>query len=179
VIAATNRDLAAAVTAGGFRQDLYYRLNVVRVEVPPLRAHRNDIAAMAEHFLDRCSKKCKRRVHGISPEAMKALVEYSWPGNVRELENAIEHAVVLGSTDMVLREDLPEAVLECAGGLSTVAPESYHDALLAFKKQLILDAIAKSDGTLANAARLLGLHPNYLHRLVTNLELRSALKKAG
>jgi transcriptional regulator with GAF, ATPase, and Fis domain len=176
VLAATNRDLGAAVAAGSFRQDLYYRLNVVRVEVPSLRVHRDDIAAMAEHFLERYSRKCKRRVCGISPQAMQALTAYDWPGNVRELENAIERAVVLGSTDVILPEDLPEALLERGAAQAGVVPESYHDALLAFKKQLILNAIAKSDGTLAHAARLLGLHPNYLHRLVTYLELRAALK---
>jgi Nif-specific regulatory protein len=179
VLAATNRDLAAGVAAGSFRQDLFYRLNVVRVDVPPLRAHRNDIAALAEHFLERYSNKCKRRVHAISPLALQALMAYDWPGNVRELQNAIERAVVLGSSDVILPEDLPEALWETAAGPPTVAPESYHDALLAFKKQLILNAIAKSDGTLAQAARLLGLHPNYLHRLVTNLDLRSALRKTG
>jgi transcriptional regulator with GAF, ATPase, and Fis domain len=177
VIAATNRDLTAAIAAGSFRQDLYYRLNVVRVDVPPLRAHRDDIPGLAEHFLQHYSLKCKRRVHGISPTAMQVLTAYDWPGNVRELENAIERAVVLGSADVLHPEDLPDAFWERPTAQPVAAPENYHDALLAFKKQLILNAIAKSDGTLAHAARLLGLHPNYLHRLVTNLELRSELKK--
>ena len=179
VLAATNCDLSTAVASGAFRQDLFYRLNVVRVEVPPLRARRDDIPRMAEHFLARYSDKCKRRMCVISPQAMQVLIAYHWPGNVRELENAIERAVVLGSGDTIFPEDLPETLLERPAAAHAAAPEGYHEALLAFKKQLILDAIAKSDGTLAHAARLLGLHPNYLHRLVTNLELRAAVKRVS
>jgi len=180
MVAATNRDLSARVASGAFRQDLFYRLNVVRIDVPPLRARRDDVPLMTEHFLARYSAKCKRRVRGIAPEAMQALAAYDWPGNVRELENAIERAVVLGSSDIILPEDLPEGLLERpAVPGSTANPEGYHDALLAFKKQLILEAIAKSDGTLTQAARLMGLHPNYLHRLVTDLELRAAVKKVS
>jgi transcriptional regulator with PAS, ATPase and Fis domain len=179
ILAATNRDLSTTVASGTFRQDLFYRLNVVRIDVPPLRARREDVPLMTEHFLARYSAKCKRRVRGFAPEAMQALTGYDWPGNVRELENAIERAVVLGSSDMVRLEDLPEALLERPAAAGAANPEGYHEALLGFKKQLILDAIAKSDGTLTHAARLLGLHPNYLHRLVTNLELRAAVKKVS
>src|SRR5215218_8375702 len=114
VVAATNRDLEEAVKAGAFRQDLYYRLNVVSFEMPPLRERREDIPLLASYFVSKYAAKFKRRVTGLSPEARACLAAYDWPGNVRELENAVERAVVLGSTDRVLPEDLPETVLDAA-----------------------------------------------------------------
>ena len=182
VVAATNRDLEAAVRAGGFRQDLYYRLNVVSFEMPPLRERREDIPLLAGHFAAKYGAKFKRRVAGLSPEARDCLMAYDWPGNVRELENAIERAVVLGSTERVLPEDLPETVLEA--GPDSDAPESgappvtrYHEALREAKRQLILRALEQSAGSFTGAARLLGVHPNYLHRLIRNLNLRPEIKK--
>src|SRR3989441_3832613 len=112
LIAATNRDLKEASRAGTFRQDLYYRLNVVALKMPALRERREDIPLLANFFTARYSEKVKRRVVGISPKARACLMRYDWPGNVRELENAIERAVVLGSTEMILPEDLPDSVLE-------------------------------------------------------------------
>src|SRR5207253_4817365 len=112
LIAATNVDLNEASRTGKFRQDLYYRLNVVSLEVPPLREHPQDIPLLAAYFIARYSEKVNRRVAGISPKARTCLLHYSWPGNVRELENAIERAVVLGSTELILPEDLPDSILE-------------------------------------------------------------------
>ncbi|HYK22067.1 MAG TPA: sigma 54-interacting transcriptional regulator, partial [Pyrinomonadaceae bacterium] len=109
VIAATNKNLEEAIEAGQFRQDLYYRLNVVSLEMPALRERREDIMLLANYFADRYSTKCNRRLNGFSSEARACLTSYDWPGNVRELENAIERAVVLGTTDLILAEDLPEA----------------------------------------------------------------------
>ena len=104
---------------------------------------------------------------------------YDWPGNVRELENAIERAVVLGATDMLLPEDLPESVLEAAPAApsGTSALPQYHEAIKQAKRQLILRAVEQSGGSYTEAARLLGVHPNYLHRLIRNLDLKPALKK--
>jgi len=107
VIAATNRDLKEASRAGSFRQDLYYRLNVVSVRMPALRERKEDIPLLANFFALRFGEKVKRRVAGISAKARACLLRYEWPGNVRELENAIERAVVLGSTELILVEDLP------------------------------------------------------------------------
>ncbi|HEY4490758.1 MAG TPA: sigma 54-interacting transcriptional regulator, partial [Acidobacteriota bacterium] len=107
LIAATNKNLEEVVKAGTFRNDLYYRLNVVTLMMPPLRDRREDIPLLASYFALKCSKKVQRRIKGISPEARETLMHYDWPGNVRELENAIERAVVLGSTEMILQEDLP------------------------------------------------------------------------
>src|SRR5207244_13205493 len=128
VIAATNKDLDEAVKSGAFRQDLFYRLNVVTLRLPPLRERPDDIPLLATFFAKRYAAKCKRHVQGIAPEARACLTRYSWPGNVRELENAIERAVVLGSTDRISPEDLPETVLESAGG---PAPTNYHELLQA------------------------------------------------
>jgi DNA-binding NtrC family response regulator len=127
--------------------------------------------------LQKYAKRCKVKARPLSREALSCLVNYDWPGNVRELENAIERALVLGSSDMILPEDLPESLLE-----RPPAPEmneaKYHVALKELKKQLILDAVGQTQGSYADAARLLGVHPNYLHRLIRNLELKESLRDA-
>ena len=174
VIAATNKNLEHAIKAGHFRQDLYYRLNVVSVALPPLREHREDIPALALHFTNKFAAKSKRGFRGISPEARSLLMQYSWPGNVRELENAIEHAIVLGLTDEILPEDLPEAMLE---EQSSETAALYHNTLHQTKKQLVITAMNDAKGNHVEAARLLGIHPKYLHRLIKNLNLKSDLKR--
>ncbi len=175
LIAATNRDLEAAMSDGSFRQDLYYRLNVITLHMPALRERREDIPLLATYFASKYGEKCKRRIIGISAEARTALSAYDWPGNVRELENAIERAVVLGSGDMIRLEDLPEALLESE--TSGNAPGArYHEAIREAKKKLILEAFSQAGENYTEAARLLGVHPNYLHRLIRNLDLKSALK---
>ena len=168
LIAATNQDLQAAVAAGRFRQDLWYRLNVVGLTMPPLRDRRADIPALAAHF---AAKYSRGRAVELSNDAIDALRAYDWPGNVRELENAIERAVVLGCSDRIVVDDLPAAVLQS----STAQPRdgaAYHRAVLDVKRRLILDAIDRSGGNYTAAARLLGINPTYLHRLVNNLQLR-------
>ena len=174
VIAATNKNLEHAIKAGHFRQDLYYRLNVVSVALPPLREHREDIPALALHFTNKFAAKSKRGFRGISPEARSLLMQYSWPGNVRELENAIEHAIVLGLTDEILPEDLPEAMLE---EQSSETAALYHNTLHQTKKQLVITAMNDAKGNHVEAARVLGIHPKYLHRLIKNLNLKSDLKR--
>ncbi len=177
LIAATNCNLEQAVRDGTFRKDLYYRLAVLKVTMPALRERREDIPMLARHFVQKHAKRCKVKPRPISREALSCMVNYDWPGNVRELENAIERALVLGSSDMILPEDLPESLLE-----RNPAPEmteaKYHAAVKALKKQLIRDAVEQTQGSYAEAARLLGVHPNYLHRLIRNLELKDILKEA-
>lgn len=175
-LAATNRDLTKAIREGQFRNDLYHRLNVISLTLPPLRTRAEDILALAEHFVVRYAKKCKRSVKGISEEARRCLLQYSWPGNVRELENAMERAVVIGSSEMVLAEDLPDALLDGSSGVESL-PAQYHDAIRETKKSLILNALEQSGGSITEAAKILGVHSNYLHRLISNLELRPALKR--
>ena len=175
VIAATNKNLEQAIKAGEFRQDLYYRLNVVSVSLPPLREHREDIPTLAMHFANRFAAKSKRGFKGISAEARSLLMQYSWPGNIRELGNAIEHAIVLGLTDEILPEDLPEPLLEEQS--PEVAAALYHNTLNQTKKQLVVRAMEDAKGNHIEAARLLGIHPKYLHRLIKNLNLKPELMR--
>jgi Nif-specific regulatory protein len=177
LIAATNKDLEEAIRQGTFRQDLYYRLNVVSLSMPALRERREDIPLLASYFVQKYSDKCNRKVRGISSEARARLKSYDWPGNVRELENAIERAVVLGTTEMLLPEDLPEAALETVLPASAGGVANYHEAVAEAKKQLILKAVEQAEGNYTEAAKLLGVHPNYLHRLIRNMNLRPELKK--
>ncbi len=170
VITATNRDLAELIRKGTFRQDLYYRLNVVSMTMPALRERREDIPLLADYFLSKCAAKARRRVSGISPEARACLMAYDWPGNVRELENAIERAVVLGTSEWITPEDLPETVLEN----SSAGPVGqYYDAIAETKRRLISKALQQNNGNYTHAAKALGLHPNYLHRLMRNLNMKS------
>jgi Nif-specific regulatory protein len=174
LITATNRDLEDAIKVGEFRQDLFYRLNVVSFEMPPLRERKEDIKLLASYFANKLAAKCNRKIHGIATEASALLTAYDWPGNVRELENAIERAVVLGSTDFILPEDLPEALLEKQ--VNIPSSMSYHDAVTQTKREIILDAMEKAKASYTDAAKLLGVHPNYLHRLIRNLNLKDQIK---
>jgi len=177
VIAATNRDLKSAIRDKIFRQDLYYRLNVVSVTLPPLRSRREDIPLLAMHFTNNHARKARRKVKGIAEEALAYLMKYDWPGNVRELENAIERAVVLGTGDMLVPEDFPEEVLETEPG--PAAQTRYHAGVRESKRNLIIKAVEQANGNFTEAAGLLGVHPNYLHRLVKNLNLRDTLTSEG
>ncbi len=171
VIAATNRDLEKAMKDGTFRQDLYYRLNVLSITMPALKDRREDIPLLASYFAMRVSNETVRPVKGISPEARQCLIQYDWPGNVRELQNAVERAVVLGTTELIQPEDLPEALLE-KQALPGVQVTEYHQAVKEVKCQLVLKALQEANGNYAHAARLLGMHPNNLHRLIRNLDLQ-------
>ena len=175
ILAATNRDLDAAVRAVNFRQDLYFRLNVISVTMPPLRERREDIPLLAVHFAKQFCQKMKRSPMAISEKARAALLRYDWPGNIRELENAIERAVVLGASDSILPEDLPEAVVELAAAApsgSVSSPGNYQAAVVEAKQRVVREALERAGGVITEAARLLDVHPNYLHRLMRNLQLR-------
>ncbi len=171
LIAATNRDLKEASRTGAFRPDLYYRLNVVSLHMPALRERREDIPMLAAFFATQYGEKVKRRVAGISPEARACLTRYDWPGNVRELENAIERAVVLGSTELILAEDLPDSILEETAA-SGEPVSALHDGIREAKKVLIERAIEQANGNYTDAAKILGVHPNHLFRLIRTLNLK-------
>lgn len=175
IIAATNRDLEEAIKAGTFRQDLYYRLNVISLTLPPLRERREDIPLLASFFIAKYSKKCKRLVNGISPDTRNYLLAYDWPGNVREMENAIERAIVLGNTDVIMPDDLPESLLATSPPAQNLP--SYHEAVNEMKKQYILRALEKANGNYTEAARLLGIHSTNLHRLIRTLGLRASISR--
>jgi Nif-specific regulatory protein len=176
LITATNKNLEESIANGSFRQDLYYRLNVVNLEMPPLRERPEDIPLLANYFAAKYAERCNRRIIGIAAEAQARLASYYWPGNVRELENAIERAVVLGATDRILLEDLPESILESEPAAAAPGTK-YHEAVAETKRQIILSAMQQAKGSYTEAAKLLGVHPNYLHRLVRNLNLKEQLKK--
>ncbi|MGA9979883.1 MAG: sigma 54-interacting transcriptional regulator [Candidatus Sulfotelmatobacter sp.] len=179
LIAATNRDLDEAVRTGTFRRDLYYRLDVVRLRMPSLRERREDIPLLTRHFVQKYSQRCKVKAKPVSREAMARLANHDWPGNVRELENAIERALVLGHTDTLLPEDLPASILEHGPSPAMHMSEArYHSCVKELKKQLILDAVEQTRGNYVEAAGILGVHPNYLHRLIRNLGLKDELKGA-
>jgi len=175
LIAATNRDLDEAVRKGEFRQDLYYRLAVVRLMMPALREHRDDIPMLTRHFVQKYAKRSKVKPKPVSHEAMAALIHYEWPGNVRELENAVERALVMGSSDAVLLEDLPESLLEQESP-AEMHEGKYHASVKELKKQLILDTVEQTRGNYVEAAGILGVHPNYFHRLIRNLGLKETLQ---
>ena len=172
MIAATNRDLRAAVAAGLFREDLWHRLNVVALRIPPLRERREDIPLLANFFLARSSQRCERRVLGMTPEARELIQQYDWPGNVRELENAIERAVVLGSDSEIQANDLPETIWE--GAPASPGSLTYHAALSEAKKKIVIQALESTGGNYTEAARRLGVHVTYLHRLMKAFKMKQA-----
>jgi DNA-binding NtrC family response regulator len=170
IICATNRDLEAAVKEGRFRQDLYHRINVIPITLPPLRERVEDIPVLAHHFVEYYAKEAKKNFTEIVADALKQLCSYDWPGNVRELGNAIERAIVLGHGPCVTVQDLPSRVVA-----SVVRPpidgRSYRDAMEDHRKQLILVALERCRGNRAAAARLLGLHEKYFLRLLKSLDI--------
>jgi len=176
LIVATNQNLQECVQSGKFRKDLFYRLNVVSITVPALRERREDITALAEHFITKAAKKCNVRSKGLSEGARLCLTSYDWPGNVRELENAIERALVLGSADAILTEDLPEAIAEAVTPAGVPATK-YAGAMKDTKRQVILQALQDANGSYIEAAKSLGLHPNSLLRLIRRLDLKLEAKK--
>jgi transcriptional regulator with GAF, ATPase, and Fis domain len=176
LLAATNRDLEEGVQKGDFRRDLFYRLNVVSLKAPALRERPEDTLPLAEHFAKKYAAECGRKIVGLAPQARAYLQSYSWPGNVRELENAIERAVVLGSADLLLAEDLPEHIRESRS--AAVSASMYEEAVEAAKRQVVLQAFDQVNHDHEAAAKILGLHPNYLHKLIRTMNLKPALKRA-
>jgi transcriptional regulator with PAS, ATPase and Fis domain len=170
IVGATNRDLDQAVRDGSFRQDLYYRLNVVRIPLPPLRARKSDIDALASYFLRRCAAETKKTFTGITPEARKRLLAYDWPGNVRELVNVIERAVVLGDGPELTVTHLP-AAMQPSAPKPGARELSFYEAVDEYRRELIARTLAQTDGNRAAAARILGLQRTYLSRLIKNLQL--------
>ncbi|MEN3326870.1 MAG: hypothetical protein V7638_1677 [Acidobacteriota bacterium] len=159
VIAATNRDLRAMVADGRFRDDLYYRINVLSIDVPPLRERREDIPVLIEFFLKKHTKNTSRLITGLTPETRKLMLEYSWPGNVRQLESAIERAILLSEGDLITPEDLPTEVRQEVGpaaeGAFKLPAEgiNFEDV----ERNLITQAMEQTDYNITKAAKLLGL----------------------
>jgi transcriptional regulator with PAS, ATPase and Fis domain len=171
VIAATNRDLAAAIRSGAFRDDLYHRLNVVAITPPPLRERPEDISILSEFFIRTFAAATGHPVTAISEKALAKMKAYDWPGNVRELGNVIEQAVVLGSGAVIEEADLPSRF---AGESFLPRSEnvSYRDAINAARRELIVKTLRRTDGNRTAAARLLSLDTKYLLRLMKALQIR-------
>ena len=173
LVAATNRDLDAAVKSAAFRQDLFYRLNVVSLTLPPLRDRKQDLPLLAEYFVRKHAARCGRQSCTLTSDVVTCFLGYDWPGNVRELENIIEQALVLGSGDCVVPDDLPPGLF--SGGAPAASTLDYHQTLEQAKRDLIARAFEQAGRNHTQAARLLGVHPNYLHRLLRNLDLRARI----
>jgi DNA-binding NtrC family response regulator len=170
IIAATNRDLQQDVQEGRFREDLFFRLNVVGITLPPLREKKEDIPALADLFLRRCCRILKKPMLNLSAEAVDHLMAYHWPGNVRELANLIERAVILAKGTEIVPEDLP--LLRARNSNPGSSPgNNYHDAIRSYQKQVIRQALESTEGNQAKAARLLGLQRTYLSRLIRKLNI--------
>jgi transcriptional regulator with PAS, ATPase and Fis domain len=170
IIAATNKNLEEAVKRGLFREDLYHRLNVIAITLPPLRERIEDISFLAHYFLHRFALETKKSFSEITEEALARLCGYSWPGNVRELANAIERGVVLG--------DGPEFSVDCLpsrlvgnGTLAPPATQPFHEAVNSHRRRLIAEALARAQGNRAAAAKALGLHRTHLLKLMKALRI--------
>jgi two-component system, NtrC family, response regulator PilR len=176
IIAATNVDLKKMVTEGRFRDDLYYRLCVITVPIPPLRERREDIPMLAEHFARVYANENDKPISGISPEAMRALLDHDWPGNVRELENAIERAVVLCPGGMIGLDLLPENVLSPErSDVAVRLPENgstYKEMVEEYERRLVRTALRRTGGVQKRAADLLRVKPTTLHEIIKRLEIR-------
>jgi two-component system response regulator PilR (NtrC family) len=169
VIAATNAPLETLVEQKRFREDLYYRLQVIPIRTPPLRERREDIPLLAQHFVERFARDMGKRVAKVSEEAMRHLEAFDWPGNVRQLENVIERAVAFETTEAVMPERLPEAIRRPgrAEPLPTIGDGFSLDAyLLSVEAQLLSEALERGRGDRAVAARLLGISPRSLRYLI-------------
>jgi two-component system response regulator HydG len=162
VIAASNRDIEAEVEAGRFRQDLFYRLNVIRLHLPPLRERLEDVPLLAQHFLIRCARKDEKGIRGFTPDALDALTTWTWPGNVRELENAVERAVVLCRDEWVGVDDLPKAVRQ-GGGKRKFLVE-VGSPLKVVERRLIEETLRYTGGDKGLAASLMGITARTIYR---------------
>jgi DNA-binding NtrC family response regulator len=170
VIAATNRDTGAAIKEGRFREDLYYRLNVIPISLPPLRERKEDIPVLAKYFLRRFATETKKTFSIITADAEAKLIAYPWPGNVRELANVIERAAVLGDGPEITGEDLPLRIVDSEtenppGGFS------YRHAVDAARAEVIKKALSHTNGNRAAAARILGMHKTHLLNLIKSLQI--------
>ena len=158
VVSATNKDLRKAIEKGEFREDLYYRLNVVTIELPPLRERKEDIPLLAQYFLNKFALENKKNITEFSPEATEFLLGYDWPGNVRELENAIERAVILAKDSFITIADLPQ------GNMSLAPSSPTGKNLKEVEKDHILNVLRKTGGNYSEAARLLGISRMTLYK---------------
>jgi DNA-binding NtrC family response regulator len=171
LLCATHQNLDRMVEKGQFREDLYYRLNVIQLHLPPLRERSGGIVMLAHHLLQQINQEFGKKVTRFSPLAIEAMDEYAWPGNVRELENVIRRAVVLADGQTIEAWHLP---LKMRGTAETAqVTRSYEEELRDFKRRLVVRTLQKSSGNKAEAARVLGVARGYLHRLIHDLKIQT------
>lgn len=168
LIAATNRDLAKEVEKGTFREDLYYRLNIIEIYLPALSERKDDIPLLVNHFVNKYNDELKRRIIGVENDAMKSLVNYNWKGEVRELENIVERAVLLSDGDTITLDDLPKRALDDSG---SGYPDSLKEANRSFEKKHIMGMLEKCENDKAKAADMLGIGLSSLYRKIDDLEI--------
>jgi len=168
LIAATNRDLAKEVENGTFREDLYYRLNIIEIYLPALSERKDDIPLLVNHFVNKYNDELKRRIIGVDNDAMKSLVNYNWKGEVRELENIVERAVLLSDGDTISTEDLPKRTMEGSG---SDYPDTLKEATRSFEKKHIVDMLDRCENDKAKAADMLGIGLSSLYRKIDDLEI--------
>ena len=171
LIAASNRDLEKEVEEGRFRRDLFYRLNVVPLSLPPLRERQDDIPVLAAHFAAKSAQKYGQSTPELDPALIEVLLDYDWPGNVRELENLIERLVVLGSSETLGLEFVPEKMLRSLPDANTADESTLEGAVVALKRRMILNALQAEGGNKVAAAKRLGISRSYLHRLINEFEI--------
>jgi two-component system nitrogen regulation response regulator GlnG len=179
LIAATNRDLETEVEAGNFRRDLFYRLNVVPLLLPPLRERAEDIPGLAAHFAAKAAEKHGRAVPQLQPELIESLHEYDWPGNVRELENMMERLVLLDRGATLGLEFLPEKMLKTQPAPGVASDKTFEGAVTALKRSLIVTALEAEHGNKVAAAKRLGISRSYLHRLITEFGIQPRANSSG
>ena len=170
VVAATNRRLEEEIRAGRFREDLYYRLNVITINLPPLREHRQDIPELVEHFLT--TRQLGPMRYRVDPDALKALVRHDWPGNVRELANVLERAQILAEDHLITADDLPESLITCTATAAVPEDEADPQNLHLIQRRHILTVLRESKGNKVHAARALGISRRALYRLLDKYRLR-------
>jgi two-component system response regulator PilR (NtrC family) len=175
LITATNSDLEELIKQNKFRQDLFYRLNVIKIELPPLRERKEDIPILIKHFLDIYSKENKKEIEGITEDVMEILINYDWPGNIRELENLIERAIVLTKSKFITRKTLPPFLLSAnEDSIILSSPNNEFDLkeyIQIQQKKAIIRALKKTKGIQKNAARLLGVKPTTLNEMIKRLDI--------
>jgi transcriptional regulator with PAS, ATPase and Fis domain len=176
LIAATNRDLALAMQEGCFREDLFYRLSVFPIHVPPLRDRAGDIPTLAEYFLHRAAVRLRRRFSGIEAASLRRLQEYEWPGNIRQLQNVIEQSAILCDEGLLLVAASALAPVCTGARLSSlmVVPEGATPTLEEIKKRYISQLLASTRGNMQRAAEILDINPRTLYRMVARYKLRPA-----
>jgi two-component system response regulator PilR (NtrC family) len=176
IIAATNADLEELIERKAFRQDLFYRLNVIKIELPPLRERKDDIPLLVKHFIDIYRRENEKEIEGITDDVLEILEDYHWPGNVRELENLIERAVVLSKSKLITRNTLPPFLLDRRPGDRDIAAEeekvrSFKEQTQHYQRKVILNALRRAKGVQKQAARSLGLKPTTLNEMIKRLQI--------